>query len=138
MKIYLASRYSRREELCGYREQLRAAGHDVDVRWLSGNHTIDSVADGDSGSARADTVAKRQQFAVEDLQDIRNSDLLIAFTEPERTGPTRGGRHVELGYALGDGKPVIICGPRENIFCWLPGVCQFDNFADALQYLQTL
>lgn len=32
MRIYLASRYSRRLELCGYRDQLRAIGVDVQAR----------------------------------------------------------------------------------------------------------
>ena len=36
MKIYLAARYSRREELCGYRSELEAIGHTVTSRWLNG------------------------------------------------------------------------------------------------------
>jgi len=40
MKIYLASRYSRREELCGYRTQLESMGVEVTSRWLNGAHQI--------------------------------------------------------------------------------------------------
>jgi hypothetical protein len=29
---------------------------------------------------------------------------------------------VELGYALGLGKPVVLVGERENVFHWCPGV----------------
>lgn len=34
MRIYLAARYSRREELLGYRDDLHAAGHVVTARWV--------------------------------------------------------------------------------------------------------
>lgn len=43
MLIYLAARYSRRLELCGYREQLRAAGHKVQAVWLDGEHQISDL-----------------------------------------------------------------------------------------------
>lgn len=56
------------------------------------------------------------------------SELLIAFTEQPRTGATRGGRHVELGIALGMMKRVWIVGPRENIFCWLDDVRHFETW----------
>lgn len=35
-KVYLAARYSRREELCRYREELTALGYVVQARWLNG------------------------------------------------------------------------------------------------------
>ena len=38
MKIYLAAKYSRMEELREYRNQLIALGHTVTSRWLDGNH----------------------------------------------------------------------------------------------------
>ena len=143
MKIYLASRYSRRVELCGYREQLRADGHQVDAVWLNGGHQISdngtpigesgvSVVEGDDGSSTEQAQQLRTKFAQDDYDDVRDCDCLIAFTEPPRTGPTRGGRHVELGLAIGMKKTVIVCGPRENIFCWLPGVIHVDTFAEAL------
>ncbi|HZZ79637.1 MAG TPA: hypothetical protein VFE62_14045 [Gemmataceae bacterium] len=45
MNIYLAARYSRRVELCGYREQLRAMGHTVDAVWLNGEHQISDTGE---------------------------------------------------------------------------------------------
>lgn len=146
LKIYLASRYSRREELCGYREQLRSRGHEVPAVWLNGGHQIgdcgkpigsagESLVEGDNGSQTSQAIQLRQKFAQDDLTDVADCDCLIAFTEPSRTGPTRGGRHVELGLALGMKKRVIVCGPRENIFCWLPGVEHADDFAGVLRLL---
>ena len=117
MKIYLAARYGRREEMCRYRVELQAIGVSVTSRWLNGNR--DGVLE---------TVAAR-----EDIEDIRLADTLIAFTEhPEMTGPgrNRGGRHVEMGYALALSKPVIVCGHLENVFCYLPNVSYFSEWPD--------
>lgn len=156
MKIYLAARYSRRLELCGYREQLRQLGHAVDAAWLNGNHQIsgEGVPIGEHGEALVEEVtyidenmandavsnraAKlRQKFAQDDFRDVISCDLLIAFTEhPCQGGRNRGGRHVELGIALGRMKGVYVVGPRENLFCWLDDVIQFDTWAECLQHIK--
>ncbi len=36
------------------------------------------------------------------------------------SGYSRGGRHVEAGYALAKGKYLVLVGPRENVFYSLP------------------
>lgn len=85
------------------------------------------------------------RFAQDDLEDVTAADLLIAFTERPRDplsqadvdeasakagdpvmltallniaakGASRGGRHVELGLAMGLDKRVVVCGPAENVF----------------------
>jgi hypothetical protein len=140
MKIYLASRYSRREELCAYRAELEAMGHTVTSRWLNGEHQIDDKGKplGDHGealvegtlrsgeiiserevSARAD--ALRAHFVKEDCEDVCRAECVISFTEPPRsTLGTRGGRHVEFGLAVAWGKILIVVGYRENLFHYLP------------------
>lgn len=146
MIIYLASRYSRREELCGYREQIRGLGHRVDAVWLNGEHQISNegtpigeqgerLVEGDDGSDSERAAALRQKFAQEDFRDVMMSDLLIAFTEPPRSSASRGGRHVELGIALGMMKRVWIVGPRENIFCWLEDVRHFETWDECFSKL---
>lgn len=155
MNIYLAGRYSRRLELCGYREQLRARGHIVDAVWLNGEHQISDTGQpiGEHGEALVEgkrdgeqlhpdeqterAAALRLKFAEDDLADVQACDLLIAFTEVPRTGGrNRGGRHVELGIAIGQGKRIMIVGPRENIFCWLPEIDQFDTWESCLATLK--
>lgn len=142
-RIYLAARYSRRLELCGYRRALELHGILVTSTWLNGEHQID---DGGHpiGETGADLVERgggdraaelRQHFAVEDLRDVRRSDALVAFTETPRSTSSRGGRHVELGVALGRGIPVIVVGPRENVFCWLEKIEQFDEWGPAFARL---
>lgn len=75
-------------------------------------------------------VEAAKRWAVEDIEDIDAADALIAFTEApgDTPGRSRGGRHVEFGYAIGKGKPVCIVGIRENVFCHLPQVMHFDTF----------
>lgn len=139
MRIYLASRYSRREELCGYRTFLEAAGHSVTSRWLNGKHQIanDGAPIGDDGEALvehgqgAKAHALRMMFAEEDLEDVRVADLVVCFTEQPRSGHSRGGRHVEFGYALGLGKKIAVVGPRENLFCWCEEIIHFDTWEEA-------
>lgn len=133
--MYLASRYGRRLELCEYRDQLVADGHSVTSRWLNGDHQIDDQGQpiGESGeriieSDSEDGAALRARFAQEDLDDVCSCVMFVAFTEPPRSGASRGGRHVELGVAIALGLPIIIVGPRENLFCWHPNVRQFDTF----------
>ena len=47
------------------------------------------------------------------------ADTVIIFTEIPNTILATGGRHVEFGLALAQGKRVIIVGPRENVFHYL-------------------
>jgi hypothetical protein len=117
MKIYLAARYSRREELCLYAKNLRQMGFTITSRWLNGNHQISD--DGLSAEAKAE---ERTRFALEDYEDLMAADICINFTETPRGTNSRGGRHVEFGAALAAGKRVIVVGHRENVFHCLPQV----------------
>lgn len=125
MRIYLAARYSRREELLGYKADLEAAGHVVTSRWLAGAHQWDPVVEQiESPEAAIDSIPlEAVRFAREDVEDVEAADLLIAFTERPRANlASRGGRHVELGMAIALDKAIFVIGPRENVFCTLPGI----------------
>ena len=150
MRIYLAARYSRREELCAYRSQLLALGHTVQARWLNGEHQLsnDGTPIGENGAALVEgtlrsgehlsqheqserAAALRAKFARDDWEDVTGAELVINFTEPPRSKANRGGRHVEYGIALARGIPVIVVGYRENIFHWLPAVRFAATWEDA-------
>ena len=135
MKIYLAARYSRRLELCGYRRQLQARGYEVTARWLSG---LGEALENNS----AEAAELRKSFAMEDLSDVLNCDCFVAFNDPPRSTASRGGHHVEFGYALGlavtrasGGPQIVIVGHRENLFCWLGGINFFENWEAALRWI---
>ena len=124
MKFYLAARYIRRRQMLEIASELQALGHSVVSTWIDGHHETRPGIDGDA------TVAEKALWAIEDVHDIERCDCLLAFTEEPRSGNSRGGRHVELGIALGLGKQVIICGPRENVFCCLPEVEAYDSWVE--------
>src|SRR5690606_30261512 len=119
-RIYLSARYERRLELCGYREQIEQRGHTVTSRWLNGAPAgIESLIESDDPSQAPDALWYRVAAAQEDMADIESSDLLIAFSEPPESDASRGGRHVEFGFALALNIPLWVVGPPENIFHWL-------------------
>ena len=130
MRCYLASRYSRREELLGYAAELRALGHEVTSRWLLGNH---EMSDREVASEAANQ--ERVRFALEDWEDLEAADCGIAFTEPPRSEFSRGGRHVEAGAALAWEKLVYLVGPVENVFYALPQVRRFRSWEECAAVL---
>lgn len=133
MRIYLAARYSRRLELCDYRKQLEAEGHEITSRWLNGNHQID-----DAGLSVEAKQEERTRFAKEDWYDLMDAEMCISFTETPRSSNSRGGRHVEFGAALAAGQTCWIVGPRENVFHCLPEVGHRETFEELLITLRHL
>ena len=113
--VYLAGRFSRRDEFNEYADQLREWGLTVDARWLVENH--EWYGERDDAAIEA-----ARGFAKDDLEDVARSDIVIVFTEPVNAGGrNRGGRHVEFGIALATHKDILIVGPPENVFHNLTG-----------------
>jgi hypothetical protein len=133
--IYLAARYSRREELVQYAADLEALGFTITSRWLKGDHQISDDQLGDS----AEVQRLGRRYAMEDWDDIHAASLCVFFTEEPRTTASRGGRHVELGIALGErsqrSMDIWAIGPRENVFHCLPCVEFFPAWPDVLDCL---
>lgn len=129
MKVYLASRYSRHPEMQGYRDELAELGIEVTSRWINGGHEWVSVPDEEM------PVSVGEDFAREDLLDLIQADVVVNFTEPPKANPSRGGRHVEFGYALGQGIDVLVVGHRENVFHCLLEVAFVETWEEAKQWL---
>lgn len=123
MQIYLAAKFSRQDEMRTVREQLTNDGHRVTSRWLDEEPYC--------GPENLIPVYIMRRYATYDLEDIEDADAIVCFTEPARTGPTRGGRHVEFGYALALGKLVYAVGDIENVFYSLPNVQRYKTWAGA-------
>jgi len=144
MKIYLASRYTRRLELFGYRASLRSLGFTVEARWLDGQHQLDNVGIpiGDGGEKLVEggddprNAQLRAKFAQDDWEDVSGADVVVSFTEAPRSSANRGGRHAEFGIALARNARVIVVGFRENIFHWLPRVEFVQTFDEAVLLLR--
>ena len=124
MKVYLASRYSRRLELRCYALDLERLGHHVVSRWIwrEGNHVQE-----DGSSA-----LYIRQLAEEDISDIRSCDVFLLFSEEPRNSG-HGGRLFEFGIAYGLGKRCIAIGPPETIFHYIGEVSVVSNWEAVLE-----
>lgn len=131
MKVYLASRYSTKEQMAIYAAELRANGIGVTSRWIDEPHSS-NIGGLPTSILSAEEILK---LAEDDIEDVRKADLLVFFSVDPKIPVARGGRHVEFGYALGLGKPILVVGPRENIFHYLPQIKFVQNFQEALDFL---
>lgn len=142
-QIYLAGRYSRRQELAAHAAELTALGHVVTSRWIDGDHqwSVPGLADqtesGFAANDNSEVPAEAYRFAQDDLEDVFAADVVVCFTEPPRTPNmnSRGGRHVEMGLALAWDKDVLVVGWLENVFCLLPEIEFCATWPEALAAL---
>lgn len=51
-----------------------------------------------------------------DLSDVSSADVFVQFNPKDYERGGTGGRHVELGYAMGKGKPIIVIDARTTVF----------------------
>jgi len=149
LSFYLAARYGRREELCAYKADLEARGHDVPARWLLGEHQVYGTEAARAVQAGGPVPAAQAfVFAEDDMEDLLAADVVVNFTEPPRSTASRGGRHVEFGIALGlrraasafddQLRRLFIVGPLENVFHALPEVDgHFDDWDGFLAHLDS-
>lgn len=119
MKIYIASRYSRREEMELIAHELTAAGHEITANWVYG---------GENG-------LDNQDIAILDDTDVRRADCCLTFTEPYGSENKGGGRHFEFGLAYGLDKLCILVGPLEIVFHHLPKIKRLSSLAQTIRYL---
>ncbi len=130
MRIYLAARYSKHDEMQGVRDVLEGTlGHEVTSRWID-CHT-DVVGDFTSSFTHEFLNAHPEKCAPlgqHDLDDIDRADTVISFTYPPGEDGGKGGRHVEFGYGLALGKRMILVGPRQHVFHTLQAVEWFPDW----------
>jgi len=124
-RVYLAARFSRRHECNALGHILKSHGCTITSRWVKPDceHVLPT------GISEQAADHERQQFALEDVEDVRAANWTISFMEEPR-GNSRGGRHIEFGMAVALGHRLTIIGPRETVFHHLPNVEQFDTVAD--------
>lgn len=131
IRVYLAGRYSKRDELRQYAERLRHRGVEVTSSWLEETLPLDV-------NHYSLTTTENVGLAQTDLRDIDRAHLVIFFAEDAEKQPPRGGRHVEFGYALAQHKPIYVIGKEENVFHYLPAVLHWDSFDDVLEVVSAV
>ena len=98
LAVYIAGRSEDQAIAKTLRDRLAKHGISCTSSWLNG--FIDD-------HKRAATIC---------LIDIARADAVVIVNDEKvhRTGT--GGRHTEVGIAIGTGKPVVVIGARENVF----------------------
>jgi nucleoside 2-deoxyribosyltransferase len=114
VKIYIAHNYSARILLRDTVSILQKMGHQVASQWIT-----DDAHEGVNHEA-----------ARMDLDDIDRADALLLFVD--QIGDTSGkGKYIEMGYAMGTHKPVILIGKDDG--------CVFYHLADCgMRRIQSL
>lgn len=130
MKVYLASRWERREEMARYRDELISMGIEVVSTWMSGPMEEWSLHNGMSALEHG------RSEAVRDADEVGEADLVVNFTEDPTTAWVRGGRHWECGYSYALGIDQLLVGPREIVFHCLAHMNQVDTWEEAKDYIR--
>ena len=126
MKVYLAGSWSDQPRITGYAAALRRRGWTIASTWHQ---------PGKPDTARLPEPEVARDMAAIDLAGIDATDLVVVFTD---VPSTTGGLHVEMGYALGRDKPLILVGPIVNVFGYLPACHRrYVKVADLLLKLDT-
>lgn len=125
-RFYISARFGRQAEAKQLAILLQDLGYSVTSRWVF--QTEAEMADNDP--------IELQQFAHQDVEDVRAANAFISLSEDETNTWGRGGRHVESGIALERGIPWFVIGPKENLFHYLPSVIHFKTEDDFLVYIE--
>lgn len=128
MKFYLAAGFSRKDEIADKAKQLMHMRIGVTSTWPWEDATPQATL-ADLGDQHLIVNGEK------DIAEIDAADGVILFTQEPTQPFVRGGRMHEFGYAHGKGKRLIVCGPKENIFHYLPEVEVVPTWEALLEYL---
>jgi len=128
LRVYLAAHYPRKQEIRKYALELHNFGIVVSSTWLQEPHPPTTQL---SSLSYDENI----EYAIQDLSDIDDSDVLVLFTEDPELGVVRGGRHFESGYAYAAQKTILTVGPRENLFHYLEDVPNFPEWDNVRPFL---
>jgi len=127
MRVYLAGAFSRKNEIAEKTQELENMGIIVTSSWVRESESENKVLDCDEELAPL--------LARKDLQEIMAADAVVLFTHDPTHKFVRGGRMHEAGFAMGLGKSLLVCGPKENIFHYLPEVNVFSTWEELKETL---
>ena len=135
MRVYLAAPYQMKDVISDRAAELRAMGITVTSSWL-----VEPW--GPKTQMHELTHEEHQRYAINDVQDIADSDVLVYQPDVTKT-IIRAGRHVEFGIAIGIGLtrdlPILVVGEdRENIFHHYPQVTHYRTWEETKAALPSL
>ncbi len=130
--VYLSAQFEDAPVLREARVRLVALGCTVTSRWLDAATAVPATAQ----SGHAGAGERLSAIAAQDLEDIREADAVVVYNPPEACAIGRGGRHVETGFALALGKPIVVVGARGNVFHWLPAIALVSDWTELEGWLE--
>ena len=128
MQVYLADQYKHKDKISLYSQELKANGINVCSSWIEEPHGADATL-------KDISKFNKQAYVNRDIAEIGDCDIFVLFTVDPSIPTVRGGRHFESGYAYGQGKPVLIVGPKENLFHYLNDIRSVDTWTEAKELL---
>ena len=106
MKIYISSHSQElARELA---KKLEENGHTIVSSWIN----VEFLP-----TEKIANEAEKMDIAVRDVEEVKSCDCVYHIAGPDRYP---GGKFVEVGVALGLGKPVMLIGRRENCLMYHP------------------
>jgi hypothetical protein len=117
-RVYLSASYTRKREVAAAAAEMRLLGCSIASTWHDELDDSDDVGAENAG-----------QLALQDLEEIRDSNVLVAFTDDH---PTRAGHHTEFGGAAILGLRLVVVGPVEHHFHRLSWVERVDDVVGLL------
>lgn len=129
MKVYLAARYCEKNRIAKLAEDLPVLEVESTSSWYKEDFKPD-VSMHDVEVDVLELIAKR------DIREIQEADVFVQFTIDPDSPMIRGGMHFECGYAWALKKPILLVGPRQNVFHHLPGVERVKGWKEAKTWLR--
>ncbi len=128
MKIYIAARFGKKQEVRNLYELLKERGHEITLDWTT--HEFIKPFEDNQEIA--------EKYSVEDIEGVRNSDVFILLTDEAGTG-----MYVELGAAIFSniefGKPKIyVIGEytSRSMFYFHPSVNRRKSIEEVLEEIE--
>lgn len=143
MKLYLASSFSLTDRVEQVAAALEAEGHEIAVRWWDRTFNVEG-----EGQVHTQVLKKRYndmppdafyarpecEYAfLTDMQGIQESGALVMVATDEPRD--YAGASVEIGYAIGVGRPVFLLGRLKNSAMYWP-LCRCKDLPDLLSRLR--
>jgi hypothetical protein len=127
MRVYLAGKYRQRAFFQYVADTLEACGHQVVSQWIY--ETVAKSKEELIGTGHG------MEFAEQDLVNIDCAEMLVLDTTLLQQEETMGGMYVEFGYALGQGKVLVVVGPPTNLFTRLIDVRHFRDWHAFMEWI---
>jgi nucleoside 2-deoxyribosyltransferase len=120
MKIYIASHC--KWAALYFKHELRKVGHEIISEWHDGAF----LGLENYGSL------ERSNIALTDASQVMEADALVLIAAKHAV---KGGKFVETGIALGQGKKVVVIGDRENMLIYHPDIVKVDTLDQLIEVL---